>query len=379
MARNMNQYYWPEELVTKILLRLPAKSIIRFKCVAKTWRSLFENSSFVSQHLSHGKEVNNRLLVYSYDNTKKPSPDEILIRLFLDQKLVSYQDLLRQVPQHVHTRSLLLSVHDGLVCLCDTINSRITLWNPATRKSRLLPKFNVINSPMVYIYEHHIGFGSDSCLNDYKVIYIRSYVDLVTDIRGPRHHAVYRTSTDSWRLLQGDDVDVFRGLNIIDNSNNACVNGVYYWMVFKFLCYFKVLAFHLSNEVFQLIDWPPVPNPAESIGQLLPLPDNRISLWVSDSDVTDGCNDIWVLNDERQKRTKLFRIGPISGVQRIYGFHNKNPNKVYIESVSGHLLLYDFDTQEYKDIGIKTSRVMHLLDVHIYQESLIATSRDHVE
>ncbi|XVE68720.1 hypothetical protein DITRI_Ditri09bG0091900 [Diplodiscus trichospermus] len=275
MAKSRDEQYWCKDLLTTILLRLPVKSIIRFQ------------------------ELNNRLLVYHYDYNL----DKVGIQLFLDQTPVCYQDLFQQIPQHISTRYPQLYVHGGLVCFFDTINSRISLWNPATRKFRLLPEFNEgvhpkVNSHML----HQIGFGLDSS-NDYKVIYFREYVDLETDIPAPRrHHAVYNMSTDTWRLLQGKDVDFFGDLLIFDNANDAWGNGVHYWIALKFLHVNspKVLSFHLNKEVFQLIDWPPVVEPDESIRQLLPLPDNRISLLFchNSDEVTNRIYDIWELDEK---------------------------------------------------------------------------------
>ncbi|XWS75246.1 hypothetical protein CRYUN_Cryun01aG0069300 [Craigia yunnanensis] len=146
----------------------------------------------------------------------------------------------------------------------------------------------------------------------------RENLDL-PDIPGDRHHAVYRMSTESWRVLKGGDVDFFEDLYLCNNHNNACVSGV-------------------------ITGWPPS-----------------------------------FFNILRQNWTKLLRIGPLSGVERMYGFWNKNGNKVYVESVSGQLLVYDLDIQDFRDIGIKTRRALYLLEVHIFEESLIATSRDQIK
>ncbi|XVF82965.1 hypothetical protein PTKIN_Ptkin16aG0094600 [Pterospermum kingtungense] len=365
MATGRNDH-WPQDLVTSILLRLPVKSILRFKCVSKTWRSLVENSSFVSLHLSFSKKVNNCLLVFHFDE----EAGRTVVRLFDDQTLVSYQDLYPPIPRDFQYPPI--CVYDGLVCICEVLSSRISLWNPATRQFRLLPESIPLNSDHP---THEIGFGLDSFSNDYKVIFMQSYVDLDTGERC-RHHAVYRMSTDSWRVLKAEDVDFFEDLKPYNNTSNACVNGVYYWLAYKEWEYTKVLAFHFSNEVFQLIDWPPV---TDMHGMLLPLPDGRISLWISCSDTTNRSNDIWVLNEERQYWTKLLTIGPLVDIERMFGFWNKNDSKVFVESVTGQLLLYDRDTHEYRDIGIKTRWSLNFLEVYTYEESLLAVSRGEIE
>ena len=41
----------PRELIVDILSRLPVKTLCRFKCVLKPWRSLISDPDFVKTHL----------------------------------------------------------------------------------------------------------------------------------------------------------------------------------------------------------------------------------------------------------------------------------------------------------------------------------------
>ncbi|XVF23693.1 hypothetical protein REPUB_Repub13aG0061500 [Reevesia pubescens] len=126
---------WPDDMVTKILLKLPIKSIIRFKCVAKTWFHLFRNPSFVSRHLSISKKNNNHLIAYyPHENN-----ENFAMHMFVDQNFVSHLDLRQQLPSHFPDIYYFpICVDNGLVCSCDDFSSGITLWNPATREFRIL-------------------------------------------------------------------------------------------------------------------------------------------------------------------------------------------------------------------------------------------------
>ena len=52
----------PHELMVEILLRLPVKSLIRFKSVSKPWRSLISDTHFTKSHLDLAAAPTNRFL-----------------------------------------------------------------------------------------------------------------------------------------------------------------------------------------------------------------------------------------------------------------------------------------------------------------------------
>ncbi|XVF75495.1 hypothetical protein PTKIN_Ptkin13bG0192100 [Pterospermum kingtungense] len=354
---------WPSDMLIEILLKLPVKSIIRFNCVSKTWRSLFKNPTFVSRHFNLSKK-NNYLLVYYFNNEHK-----YVMHLFAYQTLVSCRDLRQNLPTHFADRYLRFCVDNGLFCLLNPNDSGITLWNPATRESRILPECDQNFPPELEYCLHTIGFGLDPLSNDYKVIYIRTFFDRENNRRG-RHHAIYRLSTDSWRVLEEEDVHFFKDLHVSPNFNNTCVNGVYYWQVYNLsnpgLVDYKVLAFHLGTEVFRLIE-----SPISEHGKLLPLHDSRnISIWYTAR--IERSNEIWVLNDEGNW-TKLLKIEPLLEVDRMFGFWKNG--KVFVGSESGQLLLYDLHTKEFTDFGIKASEDMSL-EVYTYEETLVHIGRE---
>ena len=51
ILRRTTKHDLPEEIVLEILARLPAKSLLRFRCVRKTWYSNITNPNFISTHL----------------------------------------------------------------------------------------------------------------------------------------------------------------------------------------------------------------------------------------------------------------------------------------------------------------------------------------
>ena len=55
--------YVPQDLLEDILKRLPVKSILRFKCVNKSWFTLFHNPTFIAKHYSYSLSQNSPSLI----------------------------------------------------------------------------------------------------------------------------------------------------------------------------------------------------------------------------------------------------------------------------------------------------------------------------
>ncbi|KAL5787349.1 hypothetical protein ACOSP7_004298 [Xanthoceras sorbifolium] len=47
----------PEDMIIEILSILPVKSLIRFRCVSKSWYALVRSSSFISKHLKNDHNI----------------------------------------------------------------------------------------------------------------------------------------------------------------------------------------------------------------------------------------------------------------------------------------------------------------------------------
>ncbi|KAE9599031.1 putative F-box domain-containing protein [Lupinus albus] len=60
----------PFEVITEILSRVPVKSLIQFKCVCKSWKTLISDSEFARKHLSTIHHHHNLLLTINdnFDN-----------------------------------------------------------------------------------------------------------------------------------------------------------------------------------------------------------------------------------------------------------------------------------------------------------------------
>ncbi|KAI9090900.1 hypothetical protein K1719_028385 [Acacia pycnantha] len=83
MASGGNQPFLPSEIINKILIRLPAKSIVRFQCVCKEWKNLSKSPSFIAEHFNHQPDRKNPfLLLHEYSDEHRRSS-----LYFLDHKI----------------------------------------------------------------------------------------------------------------------------------------------------------------------------------------------------------------------------------------------------------------------------------------------------
>ncbi|WMV30364.1 hypothetical protein MTR67_023749, partial [Solanum verrucosum] len=125
-------------LIIEILLRLPVKYLLQFRCVSKTWISLIYSSKFIKYHMSlsvNNKDyTNHRLMLrtaHLENNLKNCSLKSLLYESIIDESDIDY-------PMKNSSRySLSRSSINGLIWQ-PNITKELFLWNPTIRKHRKL-------------------------------------------------------------------------------------------------------------------------------------------------------------------------------------------------------------------------------------------------
>ncbi|XP_076928492.1 putative F-box protein At1g47790 [Bidens hawaiensis] len=154
----------PLEIEEEIIKRLPVKSLIQFRSVSKTWKSLIGSTDFIIKHYNgHHAQVHHLLVKYDhpdYDYEKEYVSlidDDTLHQQKLDSTLT--------LPTLVKTLVLprIVGCSDGLICLYSrtsydrcTKGGTVVLWNISIRKAIAIVVPNVVGR----IYESAIGFGT---------------------------------------------------------------------------------------------------------------------------------------------------------------------------------------------------------------------------
>ncbi|KAK3145231.1 hypothetical protein QOZ80_4AG0325830 [Eleusine coracana subsp. coracana] len=249
----------PQEILHEILVRLPAKSVLRCRAVCREWRRLTSDPAFLVAHHRHQPTLH---LISSFRSVD---------RLFSDR--LDAVDLLSGERQPV-ANCMFDASCDGLV----VIGSRI--YNPATRQwASLGPKVRVQNLVGLFRHqpsgEYRVLFWRISrirsqiyCPNEYCVLTVGS-VDDPRPIRSPAPVPVERKQMNSSEptyvdtaVIQGQPVELelinaigptFIGAPVLLHGN-MYLHWKKYWEDRRH----KVLVFDTVAESFWHLRPPPV-------------------------------------------------------------------------------------------------------------------------
>ncbi|KAL2324673.1 hypothetical protein Fmac_023731 [Flemingia macrophylla] len=154
----------PDELILEILLRVPVRSLLQFRCVCKSWKTLISNPQFANDHLSTSTadpNMTHHQLVSSTSGNPRKIVSFCLQSLFQNPFARAKQRTLRMTHEY-----RIVDSYNGLLCLFDVYQGYFRLWNPSTRlKSRRLS----IGLYPGAINTYH-GFGYDHVNHKYKLL-----------------------------------------------------------------------------------------------------------------------------------------------------------------------------------------------------------------
>jgi len=247
-----------DELIVEVISFLDVKSLMRFKCVSKSWNLLISDPFFVKKHLlKSSRKPYLTLLSSSYSKIALLNPFPIS-RLFENSSvnLVDHNpncQLIDCRDQHD-----IIGSCNGLICfhgsVQDTAEIYLYLWNPAMRT------FSEKSMPFWYFDSDSLSefsFGYDSLTDKYKV------VDF--------HHSRVRVFTfgdNVWKNIQSFPthpyICTYNCVNCgvyLNNSLNwlSLLNGVcssfYYWKDIS-IDQFVIISLDLGMETYTQIPFP---------------------------------------------------------------------------------------------------------------------------
>lgn len=182
-------------IATEILPKLPAKSLLRFKCVCKFFRTLISTPEFVHRHLRRTLSSDTNRLLILIGKVRG------LYAFHLDSPEFSAVSL--RFPSGVHEGSggglYFIGSCNGLVCIGTPFSSLI-IFNPSTGIYKEIEKIDGRN---LFVPGSCInyGFGFDDANDDYKIVRVMTRYSY--DHHGMRREvSVYSMKSDSWSLIE---------------------------------------------------------------------------------------------------------------------------------------------------------------------------------
>ncbi|KAF2293516.1 hypothetical protein GH714_002377 [Hevea brasiliensis] len=136
----------PQELLAEVLSRLPVKSLLKCRCVSKTWYSLIADPSFIAQHLKKTAARNSGLLFFSYSTRELvwPFKENVRYLLYPDESFPANPVEELDCPFKGIKRFVnIVGSCNGVFCLSDDVYGKYAekafLWNPSVRKIVNIP------------------------------------------------------------------------------------------------------------------------------------------------------------------------------------------------------------------------------------------------
>ncbi|GAB4826198.1 hypothetical protein Ancab_009063 [Ancistrocladus abbreviatus] len=249
----------PEDVIfNKILVRLPVKTILRFKSASKLWCSTISSQEFAKAHLKRSisdpstkSVISNidacglfKLNYASYDNLDEENDDEVSAH--------GGGERLVQLDITFLQRFHLAGSCHGLVALLNLSYTSLYIWNPSIKlSSKILFPSEVEDLTCTDQWlNFYYGFGYVSSIDDYEFF--------VGDLRGINFK--YTQVTDKWSEI---DSKYIPGIESLEASNfrGLLVGETLHWIMydsevenlFNAVC---ILGLSLVNETLQEIPLP---------------------------------------------------------------------------------------------------------------------------
>ncbi|KAM1456275.1 hypothetical protein ACFX13_005410 [Malus domestica] len=349
----------PPEVIVDILSRLPVARLLRFRSIAKPWRSLIDSSYFVHLHLTQSAESKSHLsLILKRDSDLYCiSFDSLNDAVELNHPLMCYSNRIR-----------VLGSCNGLLCLCNVAED-IALWNPSTKKYRILPSLpsdRKRDSNMCLCGARVYGLGYHAIQDDYKLVRISQFIGL-DHLSFHSEVRVYSLRNNEWKRVE--DMPY-----VLCNTRKMgiLVSGCVHWVVTRNLeldqaATESVIAFDVANETFREV----------------PMPQNMDRKCQIDVGCLGGCLcivakyedkdvDVWTLKEYgvQESWSKLFTVAQTRRIKSVRPLvYSKNDREVLFEQDHESLVWFDLKSQKVKRVKVRGLPAM--FEAVVCMESLV--------
>ncbi|KAL0858254.1 hypothetical protein Bca101_063408 [Brassica carinata] len=363
----------PFDLMIEILKRLPAKSLMRFRCVSKLWSCLIRSRYFSNIYLKFASSasrlqplgiymswVENYNGDYSLELCEIPKELQLIsLRLSSSSAESSLEPELTFPGIGGHNMVVLRGLI--LYSLC----RKACIYNPTTRQSLILPaiKSNILaQKEPKYV---HYFFGHDPVHDHYKIVCTIVMHPLVRGKITSEHWVFVLEPGGFWKKVEYDDQPH------MPTKKGLCVNGVIYYLALTHTCRDNVYCFDVRSEEFSKIQ---APHEVSEFGEWLGFIEHggKPAIFDYTHIIETGVSELWVLEvDSGTWSRKSLVLKPcqrhlVDGINvtklRVYGT-GQNNNEVILALIwPRYLLYYDLIKNDLRkvNINIEITPVEHL-------------------
>ncbi|GMI63768.1 CONSTITUTIVE EXPRESSER OF PR GENES 1, CONSTITUTIVE EXPRESSER OF PR GENES 30 [Hibiscus trionum] len=234
------------DLIPDILCRLPVKTLLRFKCVSKSWCSLIDDPHFAKLHLDHSLKTSSNVKLF-LDNCIECDDKAYAVDFDSLHNLVQFpRPFIAEITKY---RSRVIGSCNGLLAVYHR-EGGIALWNPSTRKCRYLPPLDddIISDHDAFPGYHYdkntvLGFGYDETSNDFKVVQMQR-----SKTQNCYKVLLYSLKANSWKRIQDCPYEFPTNYN-----DGAYINNSLHWVgdeIGEFYGGKVIFALNLATEKY---------------------------------------------------------------------------------------------------------------------------------
>ncbi|GKB11754.1 F-box domain containing protein [Tanacetum coccineum] len=275
-----------------ILLKLPAKSLLRFRCVSKLWREYIDDSYFVSVHDKQVTQDPTPIIFYSKTYMAKTLcfhtiESDTITNHFLKVKS-------NPICEFVGKKLSVVGSCNGLV-LIKTYNDQkfttiFTVIHPINKQCYVLPELRCDRVSC--------GLGFDSSTNTFKIVCVLYHNPTTFSCGARRAHCtmVHVFGTNSWQKIP--QVPSYR-----ISGKAIFAHGCLHWLVsynYGEDGERQVIWFDVKNEEFELIKPPKTISKPSKRQPNHPINDHLVNLDGQVGYFGNKTTEVWVLNHKKE-------------------------------------------------------------------------------
>ncbi|XP_026416313.1 F-box/kelch-repeat protein At3g23880-like [Papaver somniferum] len=357
----------PGDIMVDILARLPVKSILRFKCVCKSWCQLFDDIKFCKRHYDAQKKSNNPIKILACKGNVLYSIDAYNSILSGAVEIGDYPFYNKNKYDKKYESALgIVGSCNGLVCIRPTLDL-FCFWNPSTKQHKIVHKVQLLDENQTPLSWCMYGFGYDLKTQDYKLVRFESFYDITRATQTK----VYSLASNSWSTALHN---IPYTIPCRAEQRPLYFNGALHWLTDDSKV---LLSFDLGDETIREVPGPLFNNNSyrkyvDVLGGCLCItciiPRDRGDVWVmKEYGVTESWSKVFTIP---QRAINFAHFRPMEYVrnreQILLSVRLKNTN------ISNVLVCYNPKRKRAEILKIHESTDPEWLFAYTYEESLFS-------